>query len=53
MNPTTCTNCGTRQGPFVRDRDLPRHPVCGLRRGKPEDRAQRIRECLARREAVG
>lgn len=26
---TKCANCGTTEGPFVRDRDNPNLPVCG------------------------
>ena len=57
---TRCSCCQTPQGPFVRDRDLPGRPVCGLpprdRRyyhGDPELEARgRIQDCLARRQAL-
>lgn len=53
---TRCTNCQTTQGPFVRDADLPGHPVCGHRRRHRAtfaEREQRIHECLERRDALG
>lgn len=50
---TVCSSCGTTEGPFVRDRDLPGRPVCGVpRRARLRfDVGERIRGCLARRAA--
>jgi hypothetical protein len=55
---TVCKNCGTTQGPFVRDRDFPNTPICGFppryRFATREERfvaeVKKTRECLKRRE---
>jgi len=55
---TTCKNCGTPQGPFVRDRDFPNTPICGFppryrfaNKGEMETASRkRTQECLKRRE---
>lgn len=57
---TVCKNCGTTQGPFVRDRDIPNSPSCGIPERKWKDypdtktryAAERkiTQECLARRD---
>lgn len=51
---TRCSCCRTTDGPFVRDRDLPGRPVCGVprRARKRLDAGERIRDCLARRRAL-
>ena len=56
---TRCSCCQTPHGPFVRDRDLPGRPVCGL---APRERLRgpvveletraRIQACLARRREL-
>lgn len=51
---TRCSCCGTTQGPFVRDRDLPGRPVCGVAR-RARGRflvSERIQGCLARRRVL-
>jgi hypothetical protein len=51
---TRCSCCGTTQGPFVRDRDLPGRPVCGVPR-RVRGRflpSERIQGCLARRRVL-
>lgn len=49
---TVCANCGTAQGPFVRDPNFPSLPICGFRPGarvSPEERRARVSACDARR----
>lgn len=51
---TRCSCCGTTEGPFVRDRDLPGRPVFGVPRRARRllDAGERIRGCLSRRREL-
>ena len=55
MPATVCANCGTTQGPFVRDREFPSRPMCGFppRSGRHSEaeRAALTAACNARRDA--
>lgn len=51
-SPTRCANCGTTEGPFVRDPQFPGLPVCGFPpryHASVALRAQRTLDCLQRR----
>jgi hypothetical protein len=51
---TRCSCCGTTEGPFVRSRDLPGKPVCGVPRrwyGRLLP-SERVLGCLQRRRLL-
>lgn len=54
MPATVCANCGTTQGPFVRDRESTGLPICGFppRSGRKSEveRAALVNACNARRD---